>query len=520
MTYASFVNSQWSKAGSNKGSNVFTKETHKAPTPTTAPEPPKFVFNPQTPRFPKSSVYIPSLESGWVVFNPGDSKSSNPVDVKEPTVYFTAQVYAEALYYFTQASEKTGEAAAFFLTEKMMPAHPQFLVYDFFIPGQTASAGDVDIYGEETLKYAKHYEAIYPERFGKDVHAHLTHAHSHPKGSPQSWSGTDYTQQTEKTQMGKQSRYRMYLLWQEKECMQASMWIYDPWAVKIASRMRMGLYFGEGMGAISPERKAFIDSEVATKVMRKFYNTGVVSTYTPGQIRYPGLVGGAYPGAAQANTKGADRVTGVKTSVTTHLQDDFDYRIAVENEQFTWGARDEFEDKYEPYQYTQETIETDSFLSTVTLLLAFFKSQNLDTLEMALAANVRTVCTHAELMDKYKTVMSEAFGVGADKILPKHVEGALSYLCAGSEEAPEVLDMYTFAQSVRDNVHSLLTFGYDFWDDGESGDSIHIVAMRSANLDAYSAVTEDNLGNIEENLALVDDILDEVCCQMAQELYN
>ena len=108
-----------------------------------------------------------------------DEKKNPFTDNTTPTVFFAANVLQEMQYVVNTLAPKTGECGGYFLMKQLQDDYPQFLVYDFFMVGQEASAGEVELCGYDSKKYFDYLREKYPDELKTKFHNKLGHWHSH-----------------------------------------------------------------------------------------------------------------------------------------------------------------------------------------------------------------------------------------------------------------------------------------------------------------------------------------------------
>ncbi len=242
--------------GKGRGKIVGADEEEKTEYPFVPPELDK--------SFPNlNGGYYPEYVNDAVLISPGvqaTPSARNKVLVPGvPIVYFKWKVYQEIMYIVKTMTPKTGECGGFALLERMNPHAPQFMVYDYFVPGQKAVSVEVDLDGEDSTKYFNYLSEKWPEKFGDDKHRQIMHWHSHGNMGA-FFSATDDKQQSNIDQLGYQDDYRIYIVFTAKGTFKVNFVYYSP-VFAIAKDTPVGVILDDDMETmeLSAERKAELD---------------------------------------------------------------------------------------------------------------------------------------------------------------------------------------------------------------------------------------------------------------------
>lgn len=259
-------------------------------------------------------------ENNWIIVSAPDSHKNKDAkavlnDRSMGVVFFTPKVFHELQYVVNRLADKTGECAMFVLlrqlsgNEQLHTRKPHFLAYDWFLPKQTASAGEVKLDVADSAKYFDYLLEKYPEEFPnrETLHRNLMHAHSHHRMNMCSWSGTDDTQQTTADELGFHSLYRMFFLFTIGHGLKCTRVQYAPDLSK--KDYAIGLCYSEPeyVVGLTKARKKELDEQMDALVSKTTaYNYGGGSRHNYG--------GGGYhytPGVK--NTAGVTHIHGGAT---------------------------------------------------------------------------------------------------------------------------------------------------------------------------------------------------------------
>jgi hypothetical protein len=243
-------------------------ETKSEPVQAPAKE---YPFYAPEPKFPTWQRDMATSESHYYILQKAAGVTDPFSEVKVPTLFFAASVYQEVLYMVKRMAKKTGECGCFLMIRQLQDARPHFLAYDYFIPGQTASSGEVDLDTTDTTKYWNYLRETYPEEFASGLHRKLAHAHSHGTVLGAFYSGTDQTQQNSRGQLGYFDDYRIYVVFgKDGNEIKAGFVQYYPFFHRIED-INVGLYFGDPQYCVrlTRERKQELDAKMDTLVHKK-----------------------------------------------------------------------------------------------------------------------------------------------------------------------------------------------------------------------------------------------------------
>lgn len=308
-------------------------------------------------------------DNNWILTSIPDShKNKDPKailsDPEMGVVFFTPKVFNELNYVVNRLADKTGECAMFICVRqlsnnsKSYNRKPHFLAYDWFLPKQTASSGEVKLDVADSMRYYEHLQTNYPDEFGGEkLHQNLMHAHSHHRMNLCSWSGTDNTQQTTRDELGFQGAYKLFFLFTIGHGLKCTMVSYVP---HLSRRdYAVGLCFSEAeyLVALTKDRKKELDERMDALVSKSYaytttYNYGAgaaVTTYpstrtTPAPAAKPGVY---TPG----NTKSEVYDLGTRVSRPENYYEDHP---------FAWdGCYDEYTGEGDYYVSPMPTTKTE-----------------------------------------------------------------------------------------------------------------------------------------------------------------
>ena len=165
-----------------------------------------------TPDFPASML-------STVATNPGT-----------PVLAFTQRCWQEIRFLTKHFAHR--EWAVLLTTKRMSDTMPHFLAFDWVMPKQEASAGEVSIKPEDYLAEADRLREEVPYYQERGVHRFLAHLHSHHSMALRTFSSVDDAQQTQRGDIGFMDAYRMYAV-VTTDSIKASFVYYDPAVVRI-----------------------------------------------------------------------------------------------------------------------------------------------------------------------------------------------------------------------------------------------------------------------------------------------
>lgn len=228
---------------------------------------------------PEWSIEKASPEYNWIILStPESAAGKNPKQIMNNPliggVFFTPKVYNELLYIFEKMAQKNKESAAFVIIKRLSDVRPHWLAYDFFVPKQKTSGGEVSIDARDCALYFEYLLKNYPEEFKdeKDLHSKLMHAHSHHNMAMCNWSSIDIEQQMTRSELGYQSPYRIYFLHTVSNGMKATLVDYE--RVTTRSELFIGITFSDQRANVPlvASRKKELDKIIEENIDIGFLN--------------------------------------------------------------------------------------------------------------------------------------------------------------------------------------------------------------------------------------------------------
>ena len=288
MTIAAITNHNYGYYPEYRGANVGVGNALLRNTITTTAEPTPFYAPDLTDTLPKWDGEKADIDANWVITSVPESHKakSHKELLTDPSiggVFFTPKVHNELTYVVEKLADVTGECAMFVLTKQLSPQRPHWLAYDWFLPKQTASSGEVKINIADSERYYDYLMEKYPQEFpnSRKLHEKLMHAHSHHRMSLNTWSSVDHTQQSERTDLAYQGDYRLYFLFTIGYGVKAT--LVDYTRVTKRSDLFTGICFAEPeyIVALTNKRKRELDERMTKLVSKTYYVTPTVYKYEP-----------------------------------------------------------------------------------------------------------------------------------------------------------------------------------------------------------------------------------------------
>ena len=196
---------------------------------------------------------------------------------KTPILAFTGKCYREIRYIVERNA--ANEFAVFLAIKKIDPKKPHFLAFDWFMPGQTVSAGGVGIDFEKG-NCREYFEAIgkIPYYQKRGVQRGLCHLHSHASFGV-FWSSVDDAQQMESGDLGFLDDYRLYVVLNNAGDIKFSLVTYNPVLFRVDGAVCLA-YGEEGYAEpLTRRRKKEIDSVMAGSIRKSFAAGAVKSEF-------------------------------------------------------------------------------------------------------------------------------------------------------------------------------------------------------------------------------------------------
>lgn len=257
-----------------------------------------------------------------------------------PVIVFTSKCWQEIRYLTTKYPHR--EWAVFLTMKKLDNMRPHFLAFDWFMPGQRASSGEVSLDTEDCIKYFDRVEEKYPYYKENGLHKFLCHLHSHHSLNMPSFSSVDDTQQFTRGELGFFDKYRFYIVVTCNSGVKASLVLYEP----VLSRVNAAL-------AITWSRPEYVE-ELTKARMKEIDAIADAAIFTPAPAPAP-VTGARYNYGSAYNTKGPgiwDRGTGTGAGWVSHASADDEYD---EYEDELYDDRDDYRDDpgYSDYLYCE-----------------------------------------------------------------------------------------------------------------------------------------------------------------------
>jgi hypothetical protein len=172
------------------------------------------------------------------------------------------------------------EFAVFLTLKRLTPHKPHFLAFDWFMPGQEASSGEVSLDAADCRKYFEALENVpYYKEHG--LHKNLAHLHSHGNMGV-FWSGTDDKQQFTPEELGFQDDFRFFTVVDSRCAMKCSLTLYRPMLYRVDAACALVFSSPAYTGVLDNARKKEIDDIVAGHVKNRRH----VASYTVTGGRY------------------------------------------------------------------------------------------------------------------------------------------------------------------------------------------------------------------------------------------
>ena len=229
-----------------------------------APQP-EVPFFPFIPAFPKWELDLAYTSSDYLLINNNATTEKDPLlDNKLAIPFISAMKLKEIQYIVDKAP---GEIAWMFLGKQLQHNSRHFLLYDFFLARQDASAAHVSLDMEDVYRYTKYLTDTYPDQWTDgNIAKALHHGHSHVNMAVH-FSNTDHNQQEKVEELGFHNDYRFFLVFNKRKEVRACLVNYFPVFYRI-DNLPVGIYTGDGVpqGEISRDRTKELDEQMRTLV--------------------------------------------------------------------------------------------------------------------------------------------------------------------------------------------------------------------------------------------------------------
>lgn len=212
-------------------------------------------------------------DTGATLIPSEDFKNNNLgallTDDKVPILAFTPRCYREIQYLFEIFPHQ--EWAVFLTMKRLSLKHPHFLAFDWFMPGQEATSGTVNMQHKDAVKYYEYLMKTYPEyyRDSRTLHNNLCHLHSHHSLGLANFSGTDDKQQFGRDDLGYMGDYRFYIVGLNDGRLKAVMVTYNPVLARIPAAVALDLSHPGNLDTLTKARKAEIEKIASDAMWRK-----------------------------------------------------------------------------------------------------------------------------------------------------------------------------------------------------------------------------------------------------------
>lgn len=195
--------------------------------------------------------------------------------------FIDVRVLLELQIVWNWAHKNRGEIAWFMPTHRLNDMKKDWLAWGYYITGQKASGGEVEMCGYDSQRYWKYLSGAYHQNetipkqgiyehshvFSKIFHRTQTHGHKHPSGV-NNWSGTDMNQQKSIGDLGFKDDYRFYMLFTPPDKLRVDLVIYEPAMFRV-EHVNIGLYYPEEAYEISIAKKEEIEKKCESLVKRR-----------------------------------------------------------------------------------------------------------------------------------------------------------------------------------------------------------------------------------------------------------
>ena len=277
-------------------SSIITPFQQGLPTPQSQRSAPPF-FPPQ-PRFPAWDTDMACMENLYFITK--QIGNADPYkDKVTPTVFFDYAVLQELQYIGRRMYNITGESGHYLLYKQLQNRYPHFLIYDYFLVDQVASAGEVEMDGEDSKRYWDYLLATYPEEYGNNIHPYLGHGHWHPDEVP-NFSSVDHKQQNTGEGLAFMAPWRIYTVMRRDGSIKAAMVQYFPVFRRIED-CHIGIHFptGQVIEPLTKERKAVLDTQMDALIKKRNVFQSRGPTGILGGYQHP-FTQTAQPGSVEA----------------------------------------------------------------------------------------------------------------------------------------------------------------------------------------------------------------------------
>jgi len=212
---------------------------------------------------------IASPESGYSLLKTSKEESFEELlkNKTKPIVFIGKNIYEEMMEMAKYAADSNkSEVAAFFIYVPLNDFSPHWEVVGWFMTGQTATGGEVEMDGLDYPRYMDFLTENYPELMKR---AKIGHWHSHVYMDT-FWSGTDKKQHYDKSQLGLLKGDRIFVVVNANRKIKAKYIQYAPFLFEVDD-INIGLSFNNPgyLDPVTRDRKKEIHDMVDSLIVKR-----------------------------------------------------------------------------------------------------------------------------------------------------------------------------------------------------------------------------------------------------------
>ena len=231
----------------------------------------EFEFVPPQLRIDDWDLDVLNENNSTILIDSVDYKGQLSSIIRNPAVpllVLTGKLYQELLY-MTQL-HKNMEWGVFLTLKKVSDMRPHFLAFDWFMPGQSATAGTVTMQAKSAEKYYEYLNENYPYYKENGLHKFLCHLHSHHSMSLTNFSSVDDDQQFRRDDLGFMDDYRFYVV-VTTSTIKASLVVYSPVLTRVNAAVAVTYSRPEYVDYLTKDRKKEIEEHMKKFMLRPTY---------------------------------------------------------------------------------------------------------------------------------------------------------------------------------------------------------------------------------------------------------